>query len=187
MIKEGHNAEKAFSVTTFGFEIKIMDKGCVCGKQPWIRSPCCFCTAYVIHMDCILYALQTEYVWNRHQWRWVFLRSNPVFMPECFPASTCEVLELSAFHLPPFSSAEDQSLNALCLVHVLQVYIDRTSSLRSDQLLHFLGPLNMGNAISKQCLSHWLVEDISLSYVSKGVRPPVGLGTQCTKAIAASV
>ncbi len=37
MIKENH-AEKAFSVTTIGFEIKIMDKCCVCGKQPWIRS-----------------------------------------------------------------------------------------------------------------------------------------------------
>ncbi len=38
LIKENHNAEKAFSVTTFGFEIKIMDKYCVCGKQPRIRS-----------------------------------------------------------------------------------------------------------------------------------------------------
>ncbi len=30
--KKNHN-EKAFSVTMFGFEIKIMDKCCVCGKQ----------------------------------------------------------------------------------------------------------------------------------------------------------
>ncbi len=62
--KEDHNAEKAFSVTMFGFEIKIMDKYCVCCKQPWwadckrVRCeikmiPCCFCTAYVTHMDCI--------------------------------------------------------------------------------------------------------------------------------------
>ncbi len=34
LIKEDHNAEKAFSVTMFGFEIKIMDKYCVCCKQP---------------------------------------------------------------------------------------------------------------------------------------------------------
>ncbi len=32
LIKEDHNAEKGFSVTMFGFEIKIMDKCCVCGK-----------------------------------------------------------------------------------------------------------------------------------------------------------
>ncbi len=38
LIKENHNAEKAFAVTTFGFEIKIMDKCCVCGKPPQIRS-----------------------------------------------------------------------------------------------------------------------------------------------------
>ncbi len=37
LIKENHNAEKAFAVTTFGFEIKIMDKCCVCGKPPQIR------------------------------------------------------------------------------------------------------------------------------------------------------
>ncbi len=29
--KKNHN-EKAFSVTMFGFEIKILDKCCVCGK-----------------------------------------------------------------------------------------------------------------------------------------------------------
>ncbi len=27
-----------YRLTMFGFEIKIMDKCCVCGKQPWIRS-----------------------------------------------------------------------------------------------------------------------------------------------------
>ncbi len=32
LIKEDHNAEKAFSATMFGFEFKIMDKCCVCGK-----------------------------------------------------------------------------------------------------------------------------------------------------------
>ncbi len=65
IIKEDHNAEKASLVTTFGFEIKIMDKCCVCGKQLWIsirlqtrpvwkqNELCCFCTAYVMDMDCI--------------------------------------------------------------------------------------------------------------------------------------
>ncbi len=38
VINKDHNAEKAFSVTTFGFEIKIMDKCYVCGKQPRISS-----------------------------------------------------------------------------------------------------------------------------------------------------
>ncbi len=37
-LKEDHNAEKAFRGTTFGFEIKIMGKYFVCGKQPQISS-----------------------------------------------------------------------------------------------------------------------------------------------------
>ncbi len=37
VIKEDHNAEKTFSVTTFGFEVKIMDKCCVCGSEK--RTP----------------------------------------------------------------------------------------------------------------------------------------------------
>ncbi len=36
--KNYHNAEKAFSVTMFRFEIKIMDKCCAGGKQPQISS-----------------------------------------------------------------------------------------------------------------------------------------------------
>ncbi len=71
LIKRITMLKKAFAVTTFGFEIKIMDKCCVCGKPPQIRSglqtilceskmsPCCFFTAYTY---CIRsYALQTEY------------------------------------------------------------------------------------------------------------------------------
>ncbi len=41
-LKEDHNAEKVacfqYRLTPFGSEIQIMDKCCVCGKQPRIRS-----------------------------------------------------------------------------------------------------------------------------------------------------
>ncbi len=54
--KKNHNAEKSSSVTMFGFEIKIMDKCCVCSKQPRIscRLLCesCFCTAHGPHTHC---------------------------------------------------------------------------------------------------------------------------------------
>ncbi|KAI2665734.1 Protein P [Labeo rohita] len=122
-----------------------------------------------------------------HNGEKVFLRPNPAFMPKCFPAFTCEVLELSAFHPPPFSSEEDQRLNALCPVHALWVYIDRTSLFRrSDQLFISWALPNTGNPISKQRLSHWLVEAISLAYESKGVRPPEGLKAHSTRGMAAS-
>ncbi len=39
VIKENHNAEKAFSVTMFRFEMKIIDV--VCGKQPRTANVSC--------------------------------------------------------------------------------------------------------------------------------------------------
>ncbi|KAL0148244.1 hypothetical protein M9458_056476 [Cirrhinus mrigala] len=117
----------------------------------------------------------------------VYLRPNQAFMPKCFPAFMCEVLVLSAFHLPPFSSEEDQRLNALCPVHARRVYIDRTSLFRrSDQLFISWALPNTGNPISKQHLSHWLVEAISLAYESKGVLPPEGLKAHFTRGMATS-
>ncbi len=62
----------------------------------------------------------------------VFLRPNPAFMPKCSPAFTCEVMKLSVFHLPPFSSEEDQRLNASFPVHAFRAYIDMTSPFRKS-------------------------------------------------------
>lgn len=58
--KNNYNAEETFLVTLFEFEIKWIDRCCVCSIHPWNsvhckRIACCFCTAYVLHMD---------YVWN---------------------------------------------------------------------------------------------------------------------------
>ncbi|KAI7790836.1 hypothetical protein IRJ41_002448 [Triplophysa rosa] len=117
----------------------------------------------------------------------VFLRHNPAFMPKCFPAVTCEVIELSAFHPPPFSSAEDERLHALCPVRALRVYMDRTKTFRkSDQLFISWAPPHTGNPIFKQRLSHWLVEAISMAYESMGVQPPGGLRAHSTRGMAAS-
>ncbi|XP_021322973.1 uncharacterized protein [Danio rerio] len=134
--------------------------------------------ALSVHPSCIKFSLSGEKV---------SLRPNPAFMPKCFPNFSCEGVELSAFHPPPFSSTEDQRLNALCPVRALRAYINRTSSFRrSDQLFISWAPPNRGNPISKQRLSHWLVEAISLAYESKGVRPPGGLRAHSTRGMAAS-
>ncbi|XP_057206214.1 uncharacterized protein LOC130564268, partial [Triplophysa rosa] len=114
-----------------------------------------------------------------------FLRPNPAFMPICFPAVTCEVIELSC--PPPFSSAEDERLHALCPVRALRVYMDRTKTFRkSDQLFISWAPPHTGNPISKQRLSHWLVEAISMAYESMGVQPPGGLRAHFNRGMAAS-
>ncbi|XP_073690968.1 uncharacterized protein [Garra rufa] len=134
--------------------------------------------ALSVHSSCTKFSINGDKV---------FLRPNPAFMPKCFPAFACEVIQLSAFHPPPFSSSEDKRLNALCPVRSLRVYIDRTSAFRrSDQLFISWAPPNTGNPISKQRLSHWLVEAISLAYESKGVRPPEGLRAHSTRGVAAS-
>ncbi|XP_051988692.1 uncharacterized protein LOC127648137 [Xyrauchen texanus] len=134
--------------------------------------------ALSVHPSCTKFSLSGDKV---------FLRPNPAFMPKCFLAFTCEVIELSAFHPAPFSSTEDQRLNALCPVHALWAYLDRTSSFRKgDQLFISWGPPHSGNPISKQRLSHWLVEAISLAYESKGVQPPEGIRAHSTRGMAAS-
>ncbi len=102
----------------------------------------------------------------------LFLKPNPAFMPKCFPALTSEVLELSVFHPPPFSSTEDQRLNALCPVRALQTCITRTSAFqKSDQLFISWVHAHKGSPISKQRLSHWLVESKAFAYESKEVFP----------------
>ena len=67
--------------------------------------------ALSVHSSCTKFSLSGDRVW---------LKPNPAFVPKCFPAFTGGVIELSAFHPPPFSSAEDQRLNALCPVRALR-------------------------------------------------------------------
>ncbi|XP_073668878.1 uncharacterized protein [Paramisgurnus dabryanus] len=134
--------------------------------------------AFSVHPSCTKFSLNGEKV---------FLKPNPAFMPKCFPAFTSEVLELSAFHPPPFSSTEDQRLNALCPVRALQTYIDRTRVFRkSDQLFISWTPPHRGNPVSKQRLSHWLVDAIALAYESKGVQPPGNIRAHSTRGVATS-
>ncbi|XP_057188898.1 uncharacterized protein LOC130553779 isoform X1 [Triplophysa rosa] len=134
--------------------------------------------ALSIHPSCTKFSLSGDKV---------FLKPNPAFMPKCFPAFTSEVLELSAFHPPPFSSAEDQRLNALCPVRALQAYMSKTSAFRkSDQLFISWAPPHKGSPISKQRLSHWLVNAIAVAYVSRGVQPPGTIRAHSTRGLAAS-
>ncbi|XP_026133283.1 uncharacterized protein LOC113112099 [Carassius auratus] len=134
--------------------------------------------AFSVHPSCTKFSLSRDMV---------SLRPNPAFMPKCLPAFTSEVLELSAFHPPPFSSLEDEKLNALCPVRALRTYMNRTSAFRkSDQLFISWAPPHGGNPISKQRLSHWLVNAIALAYESKGMQPPGGIRAHSTRGIATS-
>ena len=69
----------------------------------------------------------------------VCLRPNPAFVPKVVESTyRCLTVELSAFHPPPFSSAEEQRLNTLCPVRALHVYVSRSAAFRKgDQLFVF--------------------------------------------------
>ncbi|XP_026102951.1 uncharacterized protein LOC113074342 [Carassius auratus] len=110
----------------------------------------------------------------------VLLKPNPVFMPKV--VNSIVPLKLRAFNPPPFASAEQQRLNTLCPVRALRIYTERTKVFReSDQLFVSWAKPRTGKPITKQRLSHWIVEAISLAYSSKGLTPPSGLRAHSTR------
>ena len=97
----------------------------------------------------------------------------------------CPTVELLAFHPPPFSSAEEKKLNTLCPVRALHVYLSRTAGFRkSDQLFVSCATPHKGKPLSRQRLSHWIVEAISLAYGCRGLQPPKGLRAHSTRGVA---
>lgn len=115
----------------------------------------------------------------------VSLRPNPAFIPKVVGA--CSQVELDAFQPPPHTSPEQQRLHRLCPVRALSAYVDRTRSFRQvDQLFVSWAKPNKGKPVSKQRLSHWIVEAISMAYSSAGLQVPVGLRAHSTRGLATS-
>ncbi len=115
----------------------------------------------------------------------VFLKPNPAFMPKIHKAII--PLELRAFYLPAFASSEQQKWNALCPVRALHIYIERTRKFReSDQLFVSWMKPRTGKPITKQRLSYWRVEAISLAYSSKRLVSPPGLRAHSTRGMSTS-
>lgn len=115
----------------------------------------------------------------------VLLKPNPAFISKV--VNSIIHLELKAFNPLFFASAEQQRLNTLCLVRALHIYTERTKGFReSDQLFVSWAKPRMGKPITKQCLSHWIVEAISLAYSRKGLTPPSCLCAQSTRGMSTS-
>ncbi len=67
-------------------------------------------------------------------------------------------------------------------VRALRHYVDRTQSFRtSDQLFVCHGGRQKGNAVSKQRITHWIVDAITLAYRAQGVPCPFRLRAHSTK------
>ncbi|KAL0161520.1 hypothetical protein M9458_045245, partial [Cirrhinus mrigala] len=94
-----------------------------------------------------------------------------------------QVVMLSA--LP--SSEGNQELSLLCPVRALRMYIERSAPFRqSDQLFVCFGGRNKGHPVTKQRLSRWIVDAITLAYSSLGLECPVGVRAHSTRGVASS-
>ncbi len=75
----------------------------------------------------------------------------------------------------------------LCPVRALKVYIEHSASYRkSEQLFVGFGNRAKGGPVTKQSISRWLVDAISLAYSSGGSRCPIGFRAHSTRGIASS-
>ncbi|XP_058879441.1 uncharacterized protein LOC131737040, partial [Acipenser ruthenus] len=118
----------------------------------------------------------------------VSMRPNPAFLPKVIsPFHMNQSVELMAFHPPPFSSPEEERLHMLCPVRALRCYMDRTKTVRqTEQLFICHGSRSLGQPLSKQRLSHWIVDAIKLAYESAGLPPPGQLKAHSTRGMATS-
>ncbi|XDV51168.1 hypothetical protein PO909_020095 [Leuciscus waleckii] len=118
----------------------------------------------------------------------VSLWPNPAFLPKVLNTCTInQVIELAAFQPDPDLSCTELDLATLCPVRALRTYVDRTRCFRtSDQLFVCYGGKLKGKALSKQRLSHWIVDAIALAYQQQGRPCPLGVTAHSTRSVASS-
>lgn len=88
----------------------------------------------------------------------------------------------------PFVSPEQKRLNFLCPVRALRIYVDHTEVWhKSDQLLICFGGQGKGSSISKQRLSHWIVDAITFAYEAGRLGSPLDVRAHSTRSVASYV
>ncbi len=125
-----------------------------------------------------------------HPWPNVILYAFPPI--ELIPAVLCRVKVSSArlFLIAPFwpfASSEDERLHTLCPVRALKLYVDHSKVWRkTSQLLVCFGVGRHGLATSKQSISHWVRDAISLAYEVQNLPSPLSLRAHSTRGVASS-
>ncbi len=103
------------------------------------------------------------------------------------PTNVARLIMLQAFCPPPFQNTDQERHNLLCPVRALDAYVHRAALWRkNEQLFVCFGPPNKGSPASKQRMSKWVVEAISLAYESAGQPCPMAVRSHSTRSIAAS-
>ncbi len=118
----------------------------------------------------------------------VTLRPRPGYIPKVLSTSfQSQVVTLHSFRPPPFALSEDERLHLLCPVRALKLYVDRSKVWRkSPQLLICFGAGRRGLATSKQRISHWVRDAISLAYEARNLPSPLSLRAHSTRGVASS-
>ncbi|XP_050967151.1 uncharacterized protein LOC127166107 [Labeo rohita] len=101
----------------------------------------------------------------------VVLRPRPGYVPKV-PTTPFrdQVVTLQAIS----SQEDDPNLTLLCPVRALRIYLERTQPFRrSEQLFVCYGGQQKGKAVSKQRISHWLVDAIRVAYQARGLPCPL--------------
>ncbi len=97
------------------------------------------------------------------------------------------LLWLPPWKFPPFQNADQERHNLLCPVWALDAYVHRaTQWCKNEQLFVCFGPTNNGSPASKQRMSKWVVEAISLAYESAGQPYPMAVRSHSTRSMVAS-
>lgn len=116
----------------------------------------------------------------------VTLWPNAAFLPKVLSrAHLDQPIRLARFDPPSGVPGGDPEL--LCPVRALRAYTAATAGVRrSDQLFLCYGGPRRGHAVTKQRLSHWIVDVIAHAYQTGGRLPPSGLRCHSTRSIATS-
>ncbi len=115
-----------------------------------------------------------------------FLHPRPGYVPKV-PTNVARSIMLQAFCPPPFQKADQERHNLLCPVGALDAYVHRAALwCKNEQLFVCFGPPNKGSPASKQRMSKWVVEAISLAYESAGQPYPMAVWSHMTRSMGAS-
>ncbi len=98
-----------------------------------------------------------------------------------------QVITIQAFCSPEPNTDLVSQKHTLCPVRALCAYVDRTSQFRtSEQLFVCFAGAKKGGPLSKQWLSHWIVEAVRLAYDPQGLDCPLGVHAHSTRSLASS-
>ncbi len=116
-------------------------------------------------------------------WVFYFRRTEFSTVPKVLSTPfRAQVITLSMFS-PPTGSQE----SLLCPVRALRVYIEHSASYKkSEQLFVGFGNRAKAGPVTKQRISRWLVDAITLAYSSSGLQCPIGVRAHSTRGIASS-